>query len=326
MVRNNTGAKMTLWCRQLGCRVKAEIPFEGARSWTPARGIPAGFAAALLAFVAGGVAEASEPDKSQYTLFNPTPDRLLRDMTTDRPDTTESPFTVDAGRVQVETNIFGYTRSRPDVDGTITDSFDFMVTNVRVGLTHNAEFNVVFQPYGIVRTRPLDPLMATRSSGIGGIDLRGKINFWGNDTFEKPGATAFGVLPFITLPTDRNNGISPDGVEGGAILPFAVKLTEKFGLGLNTGVHVVRNDGTPGHHAEYLASASLSYEWTEALSTYYEVAARFNTGNPLGDVAVLATGFTYKIGKNFQFDGGVRFGVTDAADRFAPFFGVSARY
>jgi hypothetical protein len=34
-------------------------------------------------------------DKSQYSLFNPTPERLLRDMTTDRPDTTESPFTVD---------------------------------------------------------------------------------------------------------------------------------------------------------------------------------------------------------------------------------------
>jgi hypothetical protein len=184
----------------------------------------------------------------------------------------------------------------------------------------------VFQPYGIVRTRTPDPVTTTRTSGIGGIDLRAKFNLWGNDTFEKPGATAFALLPFITLPTDRNNGISPDGVEGGLILPFAVKLSEKFGLGLNAGVHVVRNDGTPGHHAEYLASASLSYEWSEALSTYYEVAARFNTGNPLGDVAVLATGFTYKLSKNLQFDGGVRFGVTEAADRFSPFVGVSARY
>jgi hypothetical protein len=279
-----------------------------------------------MAILAAGPTQAAEENKSQYTLFNPTPERLLRDLTTDRPDTTESPFTVDAGHVQVETNLFGYTRSARDTEGTFTDSYDFLVTNVRIGLTNNAEVNVIFQPYGIVKTRPLDPLTATRSSGIGGIDLRAKFNLWGNDTFEKPGATAFGLLPFITLPTDRNNGISPDGVEGGLILPFAVKLSDKFGLGLNAGVHVVRNDGTPGHHAEYLASASLSYEWREELSTYYEVAARFNTGNPLGDVAVLATGFTYKLGKNLQFDAGVRFGVTEAADRFAPFFGVSARY
>ena len=284
-----------------------------------------GWAAGAL-LVGIGIAEASDPNKSQYTLFNPTPDRLLRDLTTDRPDTTESPFTVDAGRIQVETNLFGYTRSRPDVDGTVTDSYDFLITNVRIGLTHASEINVVFQPYGIVRTRPLDPLTATRSSGIGGVDIRAKFNLWGNDTFERPGATAFALLPFITLPTDRNNGIGPDGVEGGLILPFAVKLSEKFGLGLNAGVHVVRNSDTPGHHAEYLASASLSYEWTEALSSYYEVAARFNTGNPLGDVAVLATGLTYKLNKNLQLDGGARFGATRAADRIAPFVGVSARY
>lgn len=313
---------MALWCWRLIRRVNGVGALGDTSHW--ARTV--GATGALLATVAIGAAEASDPNKSQYTLFNPTPDRLLRDLTTDRPDTTESPFTVDAGRVQVETNLFGYTRSRPEVDGTVTDSYDFLITNVRIGLTHNSEVNVVFQPYGIVRTRPLDPVTATRSSGIGGVDIRGKINLWGNDTFEKPGATAFALLPFITLPTDRNNGISPDGVEGGLILPFAIKLSEKFGLGLNAGVHVVRNEDTPGHHAEYLASASLSYEWTEALSSYYEVAARFNTGNPLGDVAVLATGFTYKLSKNLQFDGGVRFGVTNAADRIAPFVGVSARY
>jgi hypothetical protein len=35
---------------------------------------------------------------------------------------------------------------------------------------------------------------------------------------------------------------------------------------------------------------------------------------------------TYKLSKNLQVDAGVRFGMTDAADRFSPFFGVSARY
>jgi len=312
---------------QLTDRVKERVVFGCLSYWArrPAIGGTAA-AAALLAALSVGAAEASDQNKSQYTLFNPTPDRLLRDLTTDRPDTTESPFTVDAGRVQVETNLFGYTRSRPDVEGTVTDSYDFLITNVRIGLTYRSEINVVFQPHGIARTRPLDPLTATRSSGIGGVDIRGKFNLWGNDSFDKPGATAFALLPFITLPTDRNNGIGPDGVEGGLILPFAVKLSDKFGLGLNAGVHVVRNDGTPGHHAEYLASASLAYEWREELSTYYEVAARFNTGNPLGDVAVLATGFTYKLSKNLQVDAGVRFGMTEAADRFSPFFGISARY
>jgi hypothetical protein len=69
----------------------------------------------------------------QYSLFNHTPDRLLRDMTTDRPDTMESPFTVDAGHMQVETNLFAYARSRPDADETVTDSYEFVTSNVRMG-------------------------------------------------------------------------------------------------------------------------------------------------------------------------------------------------
>ncbi|MPZ41655.1 MAG: transporter [Rhizobiales bacterium] len=324
---------MACWDRRLECRVHglvlAGAHVTPARPWAAKLAIRAWAAGALLAAFPIGIVEASDPGsghKSQYTLFNPTPDRLLRDLTTDRPDTTESPFTVDAGHVQVETNLFGYTRSRPDVDGTVTDSYDFLTTNVRIGLTNASEINVAFQPYGIVRTRPLDPLLATRSSGVGGVDIRAKFNLWGNDTFDRPGATAFALLPFVTLPTDRSNGISPDGVEGGLILPFAVKLSDKFGLGLNAGVHVVRNSDVPGHHAEYLTSAALSYEWTAELSSYYEVAARFNTDNPLGDVAVLATGFTYKLSKNLQLDSGIRFGATRAADRVNPFFGVSARY
>ena len=268
----------------------------------------------------------SAPDKSRYWLFNPTPENLMRDLTTDRPDMTESPFTVDAGHVQFETNIFGYTRLRPDQDGTIAKSYDYGTTNIRIGLTNSTEVNVVVAPYGVVRTKPLDPVLATRSSGFGGVDLRMKINLWGNDTFEKPGATALGLLPFITLPTDRNNGISPTGVEGGFLLPFAMKLSDKISLGVNGGFHIVRNEDVPGTHTERLSSAAVSYEWTENLSTYYEVAGRFGTRDPRGDIGILATGVTYKLSKNVQLDGGVNFGVTRAADKINPFVGISARF
>lgn len=66
--------------------------------------------AATLGGATGAVAE----DKSGYTLFNPTPDRQLRDMSTDRPDATESPYTVDAGRIQLEMDLAGYTQDRRD--------------------------------------------------------------------------------------------------------------------------------------------------------------------------------------------------------------------
>lgn len=298
------------------------------RKRTGRRGVPyppqiAAFATLAALATSAGASRAAD-DKSQYSLFNPTPDRLLRELATDRPDMTESPFTVDAGHMQFETTLFGYARSRPDAKGAFTDSYEFATTNLRIGLTSNFEMNVIWQPYGLVYAHSPDPAEATRSAGIGGTEIRGKLNLWGNDTFDKPGATALGLLPYVSVPTDRGNGISPDAIEGGFILPFAIKLTDKLDLGLNAGVDAVHGDDDNRYHAEYLGSASFSYAWTEQLSTYYEIATRF--GDPRGKIVILATGMAYQLTKNAQVDFGVNFGVTPAADRINPFVGISIRF
>ena len=96
------------------------------------------FLGVLLCLAAGAdLAAAGDDDKSQYNLFNPTPRSQMREMTTDRPDITEVPFTVDAGHVQIESTLFGYARTRPDVDGAESDVYEFAYTNVRIGLTNN---------------------------------------------------------------------------------------------------------------------------------------------------------------------------------------------
>lgn len=268
----------------------------------------------------------SSDDKSRYTLFNPTPNRLLRDLSTDRPDMTESPFTVDAGRIQMETNLFGYARSYPEQDGTVTSAYDFATTNIRIGLTHNTELNVVWQPYGSVLTRAPGTMPATRHSGIGSIDLRAKINLWGNDSSTTPGSTAFGLLPFVTLPTEPGNGIGTAHVEAGLIMPFAVRLSDKVGLGLNAGLHALKSEFASAYHLEWLGSASLSYDWTDRLGSYVELAARLDTQDPRGEAVLVATGLTYRLHQNLQLDVGVNIGVTPAADRINPFAGLSARF
>jgi hypothetical protein len=280
--------------------------------------LAAGFVAALTA-----TGTAAAQDKSQYTLFNPTPDNLLREMTTDRPDVTETPFTVDAGHVQIESTIFGFARSHRDSAGAVSDTYELAVTNVRIGLTHNLEAGFVWQPHGVVHIHG-GPGGDTRLSGIGGLELRGKINLWGNDTFGKPGSSALGLLPFVVLPTDRHNGISPDFAEGGLIVPYALKLADKLSLGVNAGITWVRSDAASGHHAEPVGSVSLGVEWSDKLGTYYEVAGRFHTD--AGDEVVLGTGVTYRLSKNVQLDAGVNFGVTSAADRFNPFVGLAVRF
>ncbi len=149
-----------------------------------------GLAVAVAAVLTGSSPSFAE-DKSSYTLFNPTPDRLLRDMTTDRPDVSESPFTIDAGHIQIESNLFGYWRSRPgrgrDRHGRLRRCQDQSAH--RPHLLHGAEPRLAALRGR--RTRiPARPAPTITNSGMGGIAVRFKYNVWGNDTFEKPGSTA----------------------------------------------------------------------------------------------------------------------------------------
>lgn len=251
-------------------------------------------------------------------------DMQLRPLTTDRPDLTESPFTVNAGHVQFESTFFGYAESRTADDGSKERAYEFATTNIRVGVTQNTEFNIVWQPYGIVEV-DAQGRVTQRDSGVGSLEIRGKVNLFGNDRFERVGDTALAVLPFVTIPV-ADNGISVDHVEGGIIVPFAVVLPHEFGLGLNAGISAVRDDGLDEYYAEVFLSAALGYAWTPKFGTYLEIAAFLRADGVDEQVAILGSGFTYAIDENTQLDGGINFGLTDASDRIAPFVGFTRRF
>ena len=66
----------------------------------------------VCAFADGTGTDESSPaskDKSSYTIFNPVPRDLMRELTPDRPDKTESPYTVDAGHFQLEMDFANFT-------------------------------------------------------------------------------------------------------------------------------------------------------------------------------------------------------------------------
>lgn len=269
---------------------------------------------------------AADDDKSRFGLFAATPDNLLRDMTTDRPDTTETPFTIDAGRVQVEMTAAGFARSHRDSIGTLTESAELAVTNIRIGLDASTEIGFVLRPYAKETTRTRHGAVREQVSGAGGIDVRMKFNLWGNDHFDRPGDSALGLLPVLSLPTERGNGISPSRVEGGLVVPFAVTLTERFSLGINAGAMRIYDDEAGRYETEALATASLAYAWNETFGTYYEIAGRVTRFDAEEAAVSLGTGFTYRLNGNVQLDAGINVGITRAADAINPFIGISSRF
>jgi hypothetical protein len=281
----------------------------------------AGTLALLAAAAPARAAEAQkDADAPDQVILAGTPEGM-RDFTTDRPDVTESPYTIDPGHIQIETTLLGYTRSRRDAAGVVTDSYELGTTNLRVGVTDRMEFDLVWQPYGIADPRG----GGVTQRGIGSVTLRAKYNLWGNDGPSKPGDTALALLPYVTIPTDRSNGISDSEASFGLIVPVALELGGGFGLGLNAAANFTRESSAAPYDAAILTSASLGYEWNDTLASYAEVVWEFSRGGQ-GDAVTLDTGLTIALAKNWQFDMGVNIGATRAADPIQPFIGLSARF
>jgi hypothetical protein len=273
---------------------------------------------AIEAQDAPGVAESQPPDKSRYNLFHPTPTEFMREMNPDRPDKTECPYTVDAGHFQVEMDFANFTCDK--TGGVTTRAWNVAPFNLKVGLLNNADLQCVFDSYRHVRTK--DPAMGatTTQSGVGDFTTRMKVNLWGDDG----GRTAFGVLPFVKLPTSTDH-LGNDAVEGGIILPLAVELPRGFDMGLMTEVDFRRNDADPGRHTAFVNSVTFGHDLVGHLGGYAEFFSEVSTEHGSTWIGTLDFGLTYRLAKNVQLDAGVSIGITRAADDMNVFTGITVR-
>jgi hypothetical protein len=97
----------------------------------------------------------------------------MREMNTDRPDTTESAYTVDAGHYQIEMSFFDYARDR--ADGERTETWRFGAVNLKAGLCNQADLQIVFDSYTEERTRaPRITDIATGFSEYAGVASHGE--------------------------------------------------------------------------------------------------------------------------------------------------------
>ena len=278
--------------------------------------------AAIAMVVLAGHAQAGQGAvKSAYHLFNPTPRELMREMSTDRPDTTESPYTVDAGHVQIEMSVVDFTRDDDDDSGVRTDQFVFAPMNLKMGLLHNVDVQFVLDPFVRIET-DADGGDGSDASGFGSAQLRVKFNVWGNDG----GDTALAIMPFVQFPTASNDVGGNDHVEGGLIVPLAVALPGEWSLGLMAEVDVVRDDANEGYGIEFLHTAALGHPIVGDLLGYVEYigVAPHQTGATY--TATVGGGLTYAVSDDVQLDVGLNVGISEGADDFTVFTGLSWRF
>jgi len=278
--------------------------------------------AALSVLVASGAAAQTTsdpaPDKSGYTLFDPTPDDQLRGFCTDRPPKANAACTVDAGHFQYEADIVNWTYA--EMAGVTTNTY--LVTNptLKLGLTNTTDLELNIAPWEIVTTK--SGSAKQNLAGIGDFYARLKVNLAGAEGGDFQAA----IIPYVKAPTARQ-GIGNGATEGGMIVPLSFALPKDFTLVFDPEIDILRNEADYGRHANFQMLANVSHALSETVTGYVELWGQAND-DPAGPTkqASLDLSAAWLARPNLQFDMGINVGLTPATPKAQPYIGISQRF
>jgi hypothetical protein len=263
------------------------------------------------------VAQTVLPDSSKraYTIFNPTPRDKMRGMQTDRPDVTESAFSVDAGHFQVEADAYRITFN--NTAGIKTRQSFYNLANLKIGLSNSMDLQLVIPFYLQEKVTTTSGQVAKIHSGFDDFTLRLKKNIWGNDE----GRTALAIMPFVHVQTGK--GIADRRPEAGVVIPFSAELSDTWSFGAQGQISLLKNENRK-YDTELLNSATVGRAISAKSSAFVESHWTYNF-NLRNFACFLNGGFVYSFTENLKMDLGINYGITKGSDR-AYFIGYSFRY
>lgn len=261
------------------------------------------------------------PDKSGYTLLNPTPDDQMRKFTPDRPAKGFSVRTIDAGHFELEMDTFNYTYSK--YLGVTTHSFQTLDPTFKIGVTNWADVEVQFN--GLQASRSFDALSGAGTesgAGFGDILLRTKINLIGNDD----GPVGFAIIPYVKLPSSApviSNGV----VEGGLIAPLALRLPQDYLVTLMTEVDALK-DSANHREANFVNLIGVSHPLPgiEGANATVELFSAVGSDRAAPPIYTFDLGMNFRIDKHTILDVGLNLGLNNAAPKVQIYTGISARF
>jgi len=250
-----------------------------------------------------------------YSLFNPVPKNSMREMETDRPDVTESPYTVDAGHFQYETDIVKLKKEKSDLQHSQTILIN--QANIKIGITNSTAIQIGFQSYGIQKEKDLSTGSSITAKGMGDVSLRIKQNIIGNNN----GNFALALLPYIKFPTSGYDDESR--FEGGLIVPMTYKLPGEWTLGFQVEVDRLKDKDQPAMHTEFLQTLTISHPLLKGIDgiaeTYYTYDFKSHEISNFINAAI-----QLEVIKDFKLDAGLNYGLQHHADK-QYFIGASFR-
>jgi len=251
--------------------------------------------------------------QKKYSLFNPVPKEQMREMETDRPDVTESPYTVDAGHFQLETDLVRTISEKSESIKTKTLLINQM--NLKVGLTGYTAVQIGFQTYGWQGETELDSGTKTVNDGHGDLTFRIKQNLIGNDK----GNFVMALLPYLKIPTSK---YEDSRFEGGLIVPMQYKFSGEWNLGFQVELDRLKDQDDNAMHTEFLQTLTVSHPIIKGLDgiaeTYYTYDFKAHQFSNYINAAI-----QIDAAKDFKLDAGLNIGLQHTA---AKHFFIGASY
>jgi Putative MetA-pathway of phenol degradation len=271
----------------------------------------------LLAISAQG--ENFPADKSQYTIFNPTPVDLRRAYNTDRPSKTDSPYTVDAGVFQIESDVANWTLD--EENHVRTRTWIVGNTNFKLGLTNWMDLQVFPQFYVDTRTSGAAFGKSLEQNGFGDTTVRLKVNFVGNDG----GKLAIGFVSSLKIPTNTDHTANHVW-EPGVGFPVNYSLPWGFTLFGQTRIDVLDEGRSSNMRVQWQNPVGLSRAIIGNLSAYIEFYDAVCPDSDQPWIGTLDTGLVYQVTPNFSVDVNAFFGLTRDASDYNVFLGFGRRF
>jgi hypothetical protein len=279
-----------------------------------------GLAAGIL--MAAG--NASADDKDQYNLFNPTPTDKMRAFNTDRPTKSTLPYTVDAGHIQYEGDLFIYSYDSMTTPNTQITSLTLGNPTLKVGVLNNVDFEVNFSFYNSVRAMTVSTGASSLSQGVGDTFTRIKWNLFGNEG----AGPAFALVPYAKFPTApmAPTGTGNGYVEGGLIAPLSLSLPGGFTGVLMGEMDIVKNSFNSSYRVNIPALINVSRPIVENVTAYAEIYADFSTNPQASNIYTADFALAWQPRPNFQLDVGVNIGLNNAATPYQFYMGIAQRF
>jgi hypothetical protein len=236
----------------------------------------------------------------------------MRELSTDRPDLTESPFTLDAGHAQLEMDLVNLSRDRQG--GIEREGVGVAALNVKLGLTARADLQLLLDAWRR-ETIEIEPRTRSEAKGAGDLTARLKVNLIGNDG----GRWAIAVMPAVTFPTSAN-GLGGDEVGAGVAVPLALDLGGRGGAGF-----MIEASTQDGVHA-WLSTATYARDIAGPLAGFVELTFGGEGGDaPAATLATFDSGLTFAVTPDVQLDAGIVLGLTRDTEDARGFVGLTVR-